>query len=339
MRPCQLICKQLKALIGIGWWFAPDPGVNTSTIPLPEFSTQHECAFQQALDALTQGAYFVDRERRITYWNKACERITGFSAQEVLGRRCADNILCHVNDAGIELCNDDACPLRACMTRGQACAADVYLHHKLGYRVPVSVSGSPVRDRSGNITGAIELFHCNRRHRSLERRLSKLKTVAYVDPLTQVGNRRYLEEALTRVARKTPSSGTTFGVLLIDIDHFKRINDSYGHSCGDEVLLSTAQTLQRALRGSDLLGRWGGEEFLALLPSVDLAVLQRIADRCRGLARQAWVECGRERVAVTISVGGTLFRRRRESIARLIQRVDSLLYESKENGRDRTTVK
>ena len=120
-------------------------------MPKMKFRTEHQCAFKLALSALNDGVYFVDRERRITYWNEASERITGFSAKDVLGRRCADNILCHVDDSGIELCNDDACPLRACMATGQPRSADIYLHHKLGYRVPVSVSGSPVRDNAGKM--------------------------------------------------------------------------------------------------------------------------------------------------------------------------------------------
>lgn len=313
------------------------PRNNAASGRVTVFDRKHECAFQQALDAVNCGAYFVDRERRITYWNETCQRITGFGVQDVLGRSCSDNILCHVDDAGAELCKDDRCPLRACIADGNPRVAEVFLHHKLGYRVPVSVRGAPVRDRSGKIIGAIELFYCNRRQRSVERRLSRLKKLAYVDPLTRVANRRYLDKALADSTKNARAKGMSFGVLLIDIDKFKRVNDAFGHIAGDGVLLSTAQTIEHAFRGSDLMGRWGGEEFLVLLPNVSLSVLKKLAERCRVLVRQSWTHSGGERISVTISIGGTLFRKR-ESVARLIQRADRLLYASKQAGRNRATV-
>lgn len=311
--------------------------MSASRLAASTFSPAHDCKFQQALDALSHGAYFVDRQRRVQYWNKACERITGFSAEEVTGRSCADNVLCHVDEKGTELCKDDRCPLMACMTSGEARMADVYFHHKLGHRVAIWVSGSPVRDHSGKIVGAIELFQCNGPQRAAQRRLKRLKKLASVDVLTQIPNRRYIETALSTAARKSSATGSPFGVLMIDLDHFKCVNDKYGHAVGDAVLLFVAKTLEHSLRGSDLIGRWGGEEFVAVLPGIKTAALKKLAERCRALVETSWVTAGRDRVGVTVSLGGTMFEQS-DTVSSLIRRADRLLYRSKAKGRNRVTV-
>ena len=100
--------------------------------------------FSELLDNLTDGVYFVDRERRIVYWNKAAERITGFSKSEVIGCRCLDNILTHVNEEGGNLCHS-GCPLAQTIEDGKSRKADVFLHHKDGHRQPVLVGVAPVR--------------------------------------------------------------------------------------------------------------------------------------------------------------------------------------------------
>jgi PAS domain S-box-containing protein len=105
------------------------------------------------------GVYFVDRERRITYWNKAAEELTGYSSTEAVGRQCFDNFLVHVNDQGCPLCLS-GCPLVGTISDGKRREAKIYLQHKLGHRVPVSVRVAPVVDSAGHIAGAGTVF-CN----------------------------------------------------------------------------------------------------------------------------------------------------------------------------------
>src|SRR5512138_2173073 len=116
--------------------------------------------YKNVIDNLYDGVYFVDRDRRITYWNKGAERITGYTAEHSIGRRCRDNLLNHVTANGIPLCQEH-CPLAAVMEDGQEREAEVFLHHADGYRVPVLVRGAPLRDESGNIIGAVESFSNN----------------------------------------------------------------------------------------------------------------------------------------------------------------------------------
>jgi PAS domain S-box-containing protein len=112
------------------------------------------------LDNLYDGVYFVDRERRITFWNKAAERITGFTKAEVVGKRCADNLLRHVDNRGNSLC-EGACPLSYTLNDSQPRSASVFLHHKDGHRLPVAIRVAPITDHQQKIVGAVEIFRDN----------------------------------------------------------------------------------------------------------------------------------------------------------------------------------
>jgi diguanylate cyclase (GGDEF)-like protein len=198
--------------------------------------------------------------------------------------------------------------------------------------------GAITRFAAPQIVGAIELFQCNGPQRAAQRRLKRLKKLASVDALTQIPNRRYIETALVIAARKSSATGSSFGVLMIDLDHFKGVNDNYGHAVGDAVLQFVAKTLEHSLRGSDLIGRWGGEEFVAVLPGITVTALKRLAERCRALVETSWVATRRDRVGVTVSIGGAMFEQRSDTVPSLIRRADRLLYRSKAKGRNRVTV-
>ena len=115
---------------------------------------------RRILDEIQDGVYFLDTDRRITYWNRGAERITGFKSDEVLGRCCSDNILMHVDHAGLQLCKGH-CPAARTIADGSFQEDEVFLHHKQGHRVPVRVRTSPVRDEAGGIIGAVEIFNDN----------------------------------------------------------------------------------------------------------------------------------------------------------------------------------
>jgi diguanylate cyclase (GGDEF)-like protein len=161
--------------------------------------------------------------------------------------------------------------------------------------------------------------------------------MAFLDPLTQTANRRYLEIRLQTAAREYQLHSDPFGILLIDLDHFKRINDKNGHDVGDRTLIGVTRTLNAALRTTDTLGRWGGDELLALLGHVDGNSLTQLAQRCCSLVAETRVPHGAESIAVSISVGGAVFRGD-ETVEALIARADRTLYASKAQGRGRASV-
>jgi diguanylate cyclase (GGDEF)-like protein/PAS domain S-box-containing protein len=292
-------------------------------------------SFSSILSNMDEGLYFVDKQRRITYWNNAAERISGFSAKEVVGKSCADNILTHIDHQGTELCKG-ICPLAACMHDGLQREAKVFLHHKDGHRVPVSVRVNTLKDPEGRVIGGIELFTDLTQVEAAALRLKELEQLALVDQLTGLANRAYLERELEQRQQEWVRYGVPFGLLFMDIDYFKTFNDTFGHAVGDEILRTVAQSLNTNARPFDLFGRWGGEEFLGIIKNVDKIQLMEVAQRIRNLVSQSYVLENDARVGVTISLGATIVLDS-EPWMETVSRADSLLYRSKNAGRNQVT--
>ena len=213
--------------------------------------------YKRILDSLYDGVYLVDPDRRITYWNWGAERITGYRADEAVGRRCQDDFLVHVDDRGNSLCLD-GCPLSWTMANGQPQETEVYLQHKDGYRVPISVRATPIRDETGRVVGAVEVFSDNSRLAAMTDLNKELRQLSLLDPLTEIGNRRFLEQQLMGRLNEQDRYGWRVGVLFVDVDHFKEVNDRNDHIVGDRVIRMVARTLANGIRSFDTVGRWGG---------------------------------------------------------------------------------
>ncbi len=288
------------------------------------------------LDNLYDGVYFVTPDREIIYWNDAAERMTGFIKLEMIGRHCWDNRLMHVDRNGANLCLD-RCPLEKSIQEDRMSEDEVYFHHKEGHRVPVMVRVSPVRDAMGAIIGGVEIFSDNSRSVELTERIEELTKLALLDPLTRIGNRRYGELNLAARLNEFERYGWFFGVLFMDIDHFKNINDRYGHEAGDRVLRMVATTITNGLRSSDTMSRWGGEGFIAFFPNVDADQLLYIANKLRILVETSSIFLEGNKIEATISIGATIARKEDTAIT-LIRRVDDLMYRSKTEGRNRVSL-
>lgn len=280
--------------------------------------------------------YFVDTERKITYWNQGAENLTGYSASESVGRSCYENFLAHVDGKGCALCAG-GCPLSKTIQDGQRREAEVFFRHKLGHRVPVCVRVAPIRNESGKILGAVEVFSDVSAKEQAERRVRELESMAFLDSLTALPNRRYTELKLKQAVEEWEQFGRVFGLLMLDIDHFKQINDAYGHDAGDAVLKTVSGTLAKSLRKTDIAGRWGGEEFLALLPEVSVEQLRYLAERCRVLVANSRAIVENRPLSVTISIGATLIEKG-DSPESAIKRADRLMYLSKSSGRNQTAL-
>lgn len=299
-------------------------------------SGQNEAAFRaRILDYLSDGVYFVDLDRRITYWNRGAERLTGFSAEEVVGTYCFDNLLAHINAKGCHLCIG-GCPLSVAIDEDRFIEHFIYLRHKQGHRVPVSVRAMPMKNEQGEIVGAVEVFSDSTLEKITERRIGELETIAFRDSLTGLPNRRYIGLKVHQALEEVQDFGRPFGLALLDIDHFKRVNDSWGHGVGDAVLRTIADTLSRSLRANDIVGRWGGEEFLAIVADVSAAALEEIAERWRHLIAESSVAVQDRQIRVTVSIGVTLLSGH-DVAETAIERADRLMYQSKVT-RNKTTL-
>jgi two-component system cell cycle response regulator len=166
----------------------------------------------------------------------------------------------------------------------------------------------------------------------------RLERLAAVDPLTDAYNRRFglgrLREEFSRAVR----AENPLGVLMLDLDHFKAINDTYGHLVGDRVLRAVAGACRRVLREGDVLVRYGGEEFVVLLPGAGPEDVRQVGERVRRAIAETSVTDGELRIAVTVSLGGATFRDATDSPESLIALADKALYEAKEAGRNRVAV-
>ncbi len=289
--------------------------------------------YEGLLDQVTDGVYFVTRDRHITYWNHGAELITGYSAEELLGHSCSEGILRHINDGGTQLCLH-GCPLAGVMKDGKPRESHIYLHHKDGHRVPVTVRGSALRDPAGAIIGAVEVFSARSTNMyAVQRRIRKDDLT---DPVTGLPPRRLGELNLKTLMQAVAEQVTTMGVLFIDADHFKNVNDTFGHKTGDAVLRMVAKSTASGLRRADIPIRWGGEEFLVLLPGADEVGLYATAERIRILVENSWIQEGETQARVTVSIGATMALPT-ETADDLVDRADRLMYASKHGGRNRVT--
>lgn len=176
----------------------------------------------------------------------------------------------------------------------------------------------------------------NQTHRKLLQERDQLRSQALVDSLTRLWNRGAVLEILEMEWSRAKRKGLTVGVIMADLDHFKKINDLYGHPVGDAVLLETAHRIRTSLRSTDAAGRYGGEEFMVILPEVDLALASKIAERIRtSLAMDPYVTPGGS-LSVTISLGvGVIPHDREIQLDSVIAQVDKALYQAKADGRNR----
>ncbi len=290
---------------------------------------------REVLLNLYDGVYMVDSDKKVTFWNKGAERITGFTASEVLGQVCSDNLLGHAMTGNLSVCSG-ICPVEATLQDGQPREQEMYLHGKDGEPVPVLVRVTPMPDSHGEVKGAVQVFSDMSFMEAAIRRIQNLEQIALVDSLTGIGNRRYLEMTLIARLSEARRYGWSLGVLFIDIDHFKDVNDRYGHNVGDKVLEMVAEELSSSLRPFDVVARWGGEEFIALLVNVEQGELSAIAERARKEVAAAGHNHGDDVIKVTVSVGATLSRPD-DTLDTIVRRADRLMYESKSRGRNCVT--
>jgi len=201
------------------------------------------------------------------------------------------------------------------------------------------VNGRPITTRKLVPGDRIELGSCVLRYlrqgEADAEDLSALADLARRDALTGLANRRAFEEALQREVARARRTGAALAVVALDIDHFKRVNDTHGHAAGDLVLAEVAARAQRALRAEDLLARIGGEELAALLPGATLAAAAEVAERIRHAVGDRGIPVAATAIDVTVSLGcAALLADEREGAA-LLARADARLYDAKRAGRNR----
>lgn len=269
------------------------------------------------LDRVSEGICVLDDGGNILDLNLAMLRIIGGEAEDLLGRQAADAL---------------PFPLDSASCGGAAGAPKLVELTKDGARLRFELSVVELaRPKRGSLGRLITLHDVTER----ERLMAEVERLAVTDPLTGLYNRRYFDARAREEVERAERLGQVLSVFMMDLDDFKRINDEFGHSVGDEVLISTASLMQRSFRRIDILARYGGEEFVALVPGVRSGEAFGLAERLRS----CMAECPRHTSAgdlpITVSIGLDDFSESSRSLESLIRRADAAMYAAKKLGKNR----
>lgn len=284
---------------------------------------------KNVLNNLYEGAYILDTDRKILFWNRAAEEITGYKAEEVAGRHCRNNILRHTDKEGHQLCLTN-CPMVKVIKEGVYVEDEVYLHHKSGYRLMVSVKGIPIL-KENNVVGVIELFRPILPASGVEE--TDLINLAMKDPLTHLYNRKGFEFIYPIRQKEMFLLNYYVGCMYFDVNNFKQINDTYGHKMGDKVLIAISKIFLNILRYSDIAVRMGGDEFLLIVFVKKKKDINTIGNKIVKIVNSSFIEYKKNIIKFSISAGGTVLKKR-EDISDAIERADKLMYQAKKNKKE-----
>lgn len=267
-----------------------------------------------------------DKEARIEYVNPAFTRSTGYTLEEVLGQNPR---LLKSNITAPEVYVDLWQTLRAGETwRGELCN-----RRKRGETYWEYSVIAPIFDQAGLITHFVAVKEDISARKKIE---AELHYLAITDPLTGLYNRRYFFIEAHKIFQRTQTPPHELALLMIDLDHFKKINDTYGHLEGDQVLRAVARSLEGHLRPADLLGRYGGEEFVALISRTLLDDVCQIAERLLQALRETpiMISSG-QTLSITVSIGIAPLNNNTPTLDQLISNADQALYQAKNSGRNK----
>ena len=289
-----------------------------------------EALFQQSriIEQIHDAIVGTDTAGVINRWNAGAQRILGWHRSEVLGRPAAEVGLADV--FGL---------LNAARSESRASPRhldfEASIRKKSGQTFQARVSLSELTSEGGEFIGVISYALDITDQKKLEARLEEMATV---DPLTKANTRRFLLDHGPPELLRARRYRRPLSCLFLDLDHFKRVNDRLGHKAGDQVLASFGKLCREVLRGPDILCRYGGEEFVALLPETGIdeaaAVAHRVNDRVRGAELSDDPAAGH----ITVSIGVAALQESDKDLQALIDRADRAMYRAKELGRDRVEI-
>jgi diguanylate cyclase (GGDEF)-like protein/PAS domain S-box-containing protein len=311
--------------------------------------------FRMLAENMADIVWRTDAQMRFTYINAADQRVRGFAREEVINTHIRDNL----TQPGQSMLDEVFRKRREIETSGNKGAALKYelpMRHKNGGEVWIEISSVPIYGNDGNLKGyqGVGRDISRRReheaqllqsHQLLENQLhlaveekSELQELATRDPLTGIYNRRYLDSALSGEFARAKRDGKSLAVIMLDLDHFKKVNDQYGHAAGDEVLKALAELLKKGARESDFICRYGGEEFVAVMPNISVDLAFARVESWRRQLEEMSISAADFSIRVTLSAGIALFPEHGENPGELISRADEMLYKSKQTGRNRIAV-
>ena len=328
---------ELRELVGRNWLDMIEPPDDRRTWGLNSIGgssaaqTSSTLFHQQLVDNMNDAVVFVDSTSKIVFWNHGAERLTGISGQSVQNRRWRPELLELCDEQGDRI-GDADCPVLETLRTCQQRICRLSISGRSGRKISIEAHVVPIVDSENVICGCTMLMHDVSPELSLEARCQNLHELATKDPLTQVANRAEFNRVhemfvVVHLEQRLPCS-----LIICDIDHFKQVNDTFGHQAGDDVLKSFAQLLKRSCRPGDLVSRYGGEEFVILCTDCDNSVASRRAESLR----HAFAELAHpslEGRCCTCSFGVTEIQPG-DTPETMLRRADRALFCAKEKGRN-----
>ncbi len=287
-------------------------------------------------DSINDPFNIIDRDYRIIKANESYARMRGKTVEQLIGRKCYE-VLQNRND----VCEE--CSVKETFKSARPHTKEKLVSFSGGSHVWIEIFTHPVFNESGDVVSVIEYTRdvTKRKRAEAERDIlvDKLQYLSRTDDLTGLLNRRALIERLEDEVRRTKRYKTNLTVLICDIDYFKEINDSHGHDTGDRVLQIVSNLLKESLRSIDVIGRYGGDEFLVILPETSMNGAKEIAERIRSTIEDFKLQReGKEPIKTSVSLGVAEFNADKEDINDLIKRADNALYMAKGKGRNRVYI-
>ncbi len=283
---------------------------------------------KEILDNLAEGVAVLDRAGRVVEVNPEAERLLGWERDELLGQDA--HALFHSHPQHQQ--PGERCPIRRVADSGEVYRSEEEVfNRKDGSPLPVGVTAAPLTS-DGTITGSVLAF---RDIGELKRQQEAVQYLAYHDTLTGLPNRRLLIDRLELALGLAERHGRNLALMFLDLDHFKQINDCYGHEGGDELLKGVARRLATATRDTDTIARQSGDEFVILLPEIDSAAdAEQVAQRILGALRAPLPVQG-QTLAASVSIGIALYPGDADSADGLMRQADLAMYAAKQGGRNR----
>lgn len=319
--------------------FAPQKGFGPS-FSRPEEALEasqlgHMFSYLYLLEHLYDGFYLVDSDLRVLIWNRNAENLLGHPSQKMLGKQWSRRMLNYADRFG-EALPDAEVPMNRVVTTGLPQSPALKMQRADGEWLDVEVQTVPLVDPAGRLQGVIEILRDLSRSSCRNMQFQEMRSAASRDALTGVANRGELETRLTNVVKEASGhpNRETFSVIFLDVDHFKRINDTWGHAAGDQVLVDVARLMQSETYSGELVGRYGGEEFVIICPGTSLPDAIKRAERLRQALPKASVG-GIKELTVTASFGVSQFETG-DSVESVLRRADKALYQAKGTGRNKT---
>ncbi|MGC9458153.1 MAG: sensor domain-containing diguanylate cyclase [Halothiobacillaceae bacterium] len=287
---------------------------------------------RQLLSSLGEGVFGLDTAGNLTFINQTALTLLGHDDENALLGRNAHELMHAHHPDGTPYPETD-CPIYEVMQTGTPLQAwrDIFFQAD-GQPLSVESFASPIRDLTGEIAGGVVVFRDISRQLALE---EKLEHAAHHDRLTGAFNRHFFDRLVEKEYHRCTRRDEPLSLVIVDIDHFKDINDQHGHLVGDEVLKQLVRHLSERMRSSDVLTRWGGEEFALLLPDTSLEGAAALAEMLRASVAEA--RLGEDFPQLTISLGVTRLCPG-GAIQEGFRRADEALFEAKRSGRNRVHV-